>query len=427
VTGSGRRRVRARSRRLLGNLRALDGELRLAVGWTLLAALGWWVHSIALALIGSLGAVTTAVLYAWQRSCLVGLGYRRSVGALRANFGDRVSLEIEITNDKLLPLAWCRIEDVVPAALAIEGVVVGSDQLRSSQLVQLLPILPYQRVRRRFTINCTQRGLHEFGPATITSGDPLGLRARSGQAKPIDRLLVYPKIFALAPAGIVSRVLLGEQRVRFELLQDPSRVAGVRPYRPGDTLRDVDWRSTARCTSLLVREFDPTVTLRVAIFVDFSARFAARLVTPPELEFAISVAASVVVDLAGRKIATGLYSSGVIDGRPLAFPPSTSPAALPELLEGLARASSIGRTPFSGLLLGESGRLARGTSVVVIATDFSEAILLALSELRRRHSVTAIFVDGDRGRPPPGELVDGLLRVAFTDDWAEREVLELAR
>ena len=231
-------------------LRNLDHELHVALVWLALAGIGWWQRSTPLAIIGVLGALTTGALYVWQRECLVGVTYSRELSQTRAMFDERVTLEIEIVNDKLLPLSWFEVEDDVPSALGIEGGTVVSRGSRGNALVQLLPMLPYQRVRRRLTVVCSRRGEHTFGPALVSSGDPVGLRIRSGRLLDVRHLLVYPKVFALAPAGIASRVLIGEERSRFELLEDPSRFAGVREYRPGDPLRHVDWRATARSTAL---------------------------------------------------------------------------------------------------------------------------------------------------------------------------------
>lgn len=319
------------------SLRDLDHQLYVALAWLVLAGIGWWLRSTPLAIIGVLGALTTGALYLWQRECLVGVTYRRKLGQTRATFDERVSLEIEVLNDKILPLSWFRVEDDVPSALSIEGGTVVAKRINVNILVNLLPMLPYQRVRRQLCVVCNQRGEHTFGPSLLSSGDPVGLRIRSKRVLDVQHLLVYPKVFAIAPAGIASHVLIGEERSRFELVQDPSRFAGVREYRPGDPLRHVDWRATARSTALLVRQFEPSVTFRVALFVDFQvALFRAWVADTGELEFTIAVAASIISELSQRKIATGLFSSGVVAGNPLAYPPSGSPAALPTMLEALA-------------------------------------------------------------------------------------------
>lgn len=406
-------------------LRDLDHEIAVALGWLVLAGIGWWRHSLPIAIIGLLGALTTVALYVWFRFCLTGVSYTRSLSQSRATFNERISLDVEILNDKLLPLAWFRAEDEVPAALRIEGgtIVEGG---YNNVLVNLLPLLPYQRVRRHHTVVCTRRGEHTFGGVGLSSGDPVGLRSRSRALTERQRLLVYPKVFALAPAGIASRVLVGDDRSRFELIQDPSRVAGVREYRAGDPLKYVDWRATARSTTLLVRQFEPSVSLRVALFIDFRlGQLRGGPAAADALEFTIAVGASLLSDLALRKVAVGLYSSGSTDGSPIAFPPSTAPTALPTMLESLARASAFGLVRFPEVLSAESGKLQRGTSVVTVATDYTEPTMVAIAELRRRHPVTAIFVEGPHGSAPPAGLVDAVLRTRYEADWAEREVLEL--
>src|SRR6267378_7786001 len=62
----------------------------------------------------------------WERYCLVGLGYRRSLGQTRAFFGEQVPLTLEVVNEKPLPLAWREVEDNVPGlGLALNPAHVG--------------------------------------------------------------------------------------------------------------------------------------------------------------------------------------------------------------------------------------------------------------------------------------------------------------
>ena len=63
----------------------------------------------------------TVVSRVWDRYCLVGLGYRRTLGQTRAFFGEEVPLTLEIVNAKPLPLAWLEIEDAVPGQGVEQG------------------------------------------------------------------------------------------------------------------------------------------------------------------------------------------------------------------------------------------------------------------------------------------------------------------
>jgi uncharacterized protein (DUF58 family) len=412
----------------VSRLRRLHEEIGTAYFWLALAVVGWLARSVPLALVGTLGTLSAVALYFWARLSLVGVGYRRHVDRTRAMFGERITLEIEIVNDKLLPISWLQIQDEVPSLLTIEGGTVVPHPGFVGTLVHVVPMLPYQRIRSRLTVIATHRGEFTFGPAKLSSGDPVGIRERSTLTGGMEHLLVYPKVFALAPAGVVSRALIGDLRSRRELIYDPSRTAGVREYRVGDPIRFVDWRATARSTSLMVREFEPSVTPRVAVFLDFSdTTMGLASVDSPELEFAIAAAASLVADLASRKVAVGLFSSGAVAGGPVAIPLSTSPAALPAMLEALARAKPASGGRFAQVLNDVGPTLQRGTSVVVIALRFSPASLAAIAELRRRNSVTAIWAATEQVAPPPSEAFDALLQGRYTSDWQQRQVLELTR
>jgi uncharacterized protein (DUF58 family) len=406
----------------------IDGEWKVAIVAIGLAVTGWWIHSTLLAMAGVVAALTTVVLWISQRECLTGVGYRRTLAQHRATFGEEVALEVELINDKLLPLTWLHVEDAMPLQLTIRGgSIVSGRSDRTRDLQHVLPMLPFQRVRRHLVVVCDRRGVHRFGPARLRSGDPIGYRQRHGTSPATEEILVYPKIFRLDTSGVASRVPLGDHRSNLRLLGDPSRVSGVREYRAGDPLRHVDWRATARSTSLLVREFEPTASLRVAVFVDMAVpQLRWDRPHPDEMEFTVAVAASVASDLAARRVPVGLYSAATVDGRGIAQPPSASPAALPQMLGLLARAGAFGGGTFARSLIEEGSRLQRGNSLVVIAADYPESTLIALAELRRRLPITAIWVATEEGSPPPPELVDTRWEARYGDDWQHQASLELA-
>jgi len=383
---------------------------------------------VLLAFAGILGAVTVLAMWVWQRECLTNVSYRRLLSRERAIFAEEVTLVVELVNDKVLPLTWLRIEDTVPGSLTIRGGTIEEGAARRGAILHLLlPMLPFARVRRRLTVVCDRRGAYTFGPARLESGDPAGYVRRIARLGALDHLLVYPKVFQLEPPGVASRMLLGDRRSSSILLGDPSRVAGVREYRAGDPLRHVDWRATARSPSLLVRVYEPTTALRVALFLDLHAPWTGSRTSSSDLEeFTVAVAASVVADLAARDIGVGLYSAATIDGRPLAYPPRTSPSALPDMLELLARVSAFATVTLADVLASEGGRLRSGISVVVIAADFPARTIAAIADLRRRLPVTAIWVGNEIGAPPPAGTVDAREEVGYVADWKQRTTLELA-
>jgi uncharacterized protein (DUF58 family) len=407
--------------------RRLDGELEAAIALAVLAVIGALLGSLPLSVVGALGALGAVTLHVWQRWCLVGLRYRRCLSAGRADFGEEVVLEVEVVNDKLLPLTWLEVEDLVPANLQLLGATVVTYDALDSRMETVLALLPYQRVRRRIVVRCTERGPHRFGPASLRSGDPLGLEVRELAQPGHDELLVYPKRFAVDVGALASRALLGDSRTRWAPLEDPTRIVGVRAYRPGDPLRSIDWRASARSPGLQVRELESSASRSVALLVDYRIpNTLARREARSQLELVIAVAASLFCELAERRCAVGLWASGALDGAPLAFPCRHGPDQVPTVLEALARTPAMERVPFSAVLAAQVGTLRSGTSLVVVAADFPEPSVLALPQLRRRHHVSAVWVHGPVGQPPPQDVADVTYRVEHTDDWRDQDILDLA-
>ncbi len=411
----------------MSRLQELDGELWALAALLALAVLGAVAGSLPLSLLGALGAVSAATLYLWQRHCLSAVSHSQELSSAHADFGEEVTLQVELVNDKPLPVTWLQVEDPVPSGLVFPGATVTESERCGPALVSVIALLPYQRVRRRLAVRCVERGLHSFGPALLRSGDPLGLRVRESLSGESQQLLVYPKRFALDPGALASRALLGELRATRGPLEDPSNAVGVRPYRPGDPLRSIDWRASARSPGLQVRDPQRSATLATALLVDFRVPLRSRRAEArSQAELVISIAASIFTELVEGRQAVGLFASGVVDGSPIAFPPRRAADQLSLVLEALARVPAVDRVPFSGVLASRVGTLRSGTSVVVIASDFPAATLLVLAELRRRHHLSAVWVHGPLGDPPPEDQVDLLLRVDHEESWRDRETLDLA-
>lgn len=403
--------------------RPLGPEWTVAALGAGLVAGGWVAHAPWVAALGLLVALSVALVVGWGRASLSGVRYERTLQRTRATFGDEVAMDVELVNDKLLPLTWLHVREEVSASLDVRGARTVRSGWRE-ELQFVLPMLPYQRVRRHLTVRCDQRGEHRFGPAEVRSGSPVGSHGRTMEVLDQVTLLVYPKICTLSATGIASRVPLSSGAARASLADDPLRVRGVRPYVAGDPAKHVDWRATARCGELLVRVHDPATAPRVAVFVDVlpPAGLGTRR-TADVMELTISVAASLVSDLAARRVPTGLYSNGTARSFPVARDARSGPAALPDLLELLALLSPAGVVPISRVLAEQRSRVGGGTSVVVVAADFPPATVAAAAELRRRATVGAVWIATGRGRGP--QSVDTRWEVRHDDAWQERSIIEL--
>lgn len=395
---------------------------------TLATALGVWRAQPLLTLAGLFGLLIAGAELLWDRQCLSGLEYERRLSASRAVWGDDVTLTLRLANRKLLPLTWLKTEEVVPLRLPMPMArVIDDPEEHQAYLRHLLPMLPYEQVIRRYTVSCRRRGLFQFGPASLESGDLLGWTRRRLKFARVTELLVYPKVFEIDMPSPLSRRIIGEQAIRRVILTDPSRMVGVRGYQPGDPLRHVEWRASARTQELLVRVFEPTTDLALAIFLNFRVPTLTWISDgTQELEFCISLAASVARWSLDRKYPAGVFGNGACgEEGALRVPPSSNPDQLARILEALALASEFHGKGIGEVLLSEVPQLPFETSAILITASFDYGVLAAIDQVRRQRSLTVFFVRTNQAEAPslPGVPV---ITVQYDDFWEQQDHVQLA-
>lgn len=106
-----------------------------------------------------------------------------------------------------------------------------------------------------FELSYEQRGQHRLGPVELRLTDPLGLVRRSVTVDATDDVLVYPELDRLGGHdGVLQRATdEHEDRAVFDRLRE---------YAPGDPMRDIHWKSSAKRDELLVAEFDDSTGSR---------------------------------------------------------------------------------------------------------------------------------------------------------------------
>ncbi len=271
-------------------------------------------HQPLLLVIGLLILIVTGTTEIWARYCLQDLDYKREFSERRVLFGEEVTLSLSVENLKLLPLPWLETEDSVPSSLTYHGQHLRVS-IRSNSVVfeNLFSTLPYERVTRRYAIQCTARGVHTFGPTVLRSGDVFGFLNREVSLPNWQYLLVYPMVVPLTRFGLPARHPFGDYRAPRRLLEDPSRVIGVRDFTYGDDLRRIHWKATARTMQLQSKIYEPTTTFTLVIFLNVVSQLDAYYGINPELqELSICAAASVADWGLDQGFAVGLYANTIM-------------------------------------------------------------------------------------------------------------------
>jgi uncharacterized protein (DUF58 family) len=340
-----------------------------------------------LTLLSALVLVTAAAAWAWNRVCLHGVEYSRTLSADRVLPGDVVTMTITVVNRKPLPLPWLAIDEELSDGLHVLDRPTTPSGSSGRQALRIATGLrAFERVTWRIEIACRVRGLHGIGPGTLRSGDLFGFFTNR-RALPIGQpILVYPRTVDLPDLALPSREPLGDIRAARVLLADPSRVVGVRDYRTDDPFRSIHWKATARQGKLQVRVPEPTTALRLGIFVNLDTFDHYWEGLDLELsERAIVAAASLARWAERARYATGVYANGLVAGsdQTLRVPPGRGVGQLPRILEGLAKVSPFSTVPFARVVAAEAPRFPFGATFAIVTSRMPDALAGLLLQLLR--------------------------------------------
>lgn len=355
--------------------------------------------------------VFAAIGWLWNSLSLWGLFYERDFSEIRAFQGETIELTLLVRNQKPLPLTWLNIHDTFPPELPIIDSAQSSKTMITNPATNLAEFHSFwmlgifQRVARRYQIDCSVRGFHDFGPATLNTGDGFGFFSCTARLPTKQRLIVYPKLYSVAELQLPSKNPFGESRAQQSLFEDPLRTVGIREWQSWDSQRRVHWKATARHQQLLSRVYEPSEELQVLFFLNVATMQRHWHGYLPELqERTISVAGSLATMAAEERLAVGLIANGALPGgdQPIRQLPGRNPNQLIRLLELLAAVTPFATAPIEALLLEEAPRLPWGATLVVVTAIAHNELLATLLELADAGRRVVLFTLAEE---PPKQLL----------------------
>jgi uncharacterized protein (DUF58 family) len=367
----------------------------------------------------------------WGRYCLSGVSYARRFDTQRLFCGETLELWIEIVNAKPLPLAWLKAEDEFPLDFAVERVELGtSSKPHRRTLTNLLSLRWYERVRRRYRLTAEQRGAFEFGPVALSSGDIFGFRMRTLDLPDRQTVLVYPRVVPVEGLGLRAARPGGELAAPRRVIEDPLRLAGVRDYVPGDSVRHIHWKGTARRGTLQTRVFEPAAAQHLVVFLNGQTlERAFEGILTDLFETAIVVAASLAQAGLEARHPVGLFTNNSVReaARRVRLPASRHSDQMARILETLAQMTHFTQMPFDHLLRVEAPLLAFGSTVIAVSALVNDEILAALLALHDTgHPVALVVVaDPEAAAPALNHVPEQFPVYVVRENWFALDTLEL--
>jgi uncharacterized protein (DUF58 family) len=273
-------------------------------GWSLVgAAGGLYLGARLLGLVQlAVLAVATALLlvasYVWVRAKKPTLTARRELHErLQVGVEGRVDLAVQATERT--------------ATLAIAD---AFDRGRRAARFLLPPLAAGEDARAAYRFPTDRRGRFEVGPLRATLTDAFGLVSSTRRVLGVEEVIVYPRVHEITPPPEVGGLDLDRDHPRVRARVEPSGdFMTLRDYAPGDDLRHVHWRSTARRGNLMMRQNETRRRAPVLLLLDVRPSAHDRASFERAVEACASIATA--LDRAGRPFEV-LLSSGIVIGTP---------------------------------------------------------------------------------------------------------------
>jgi uncharacterized protein (DUF58 family) len=157
-------------------------------------------------------------------------------------------------------------------------------------------------------LRCSTWGLHDVGAFEARARDALRVVVWEARYERVKRIKAYPRPETLARilSPVETQAFTGSEVARIK--GEGIEYADIRDYAPGDRVRSINWRASARKTSLVVNERHPERNTDVVLFVDsFEDVRGPRHST---LDAAVRAAATIATRYLERRDRVGLVSYG---------------------------------------------------------------------------------------------------------------------
>jgi len=314
--------------------------------------------------------------------------------------GEEAELVEVVRNDSPFALPWLRLESQISPYIQLgkQKELHVSDEM---YYCSLFTLMPYQQIRRKHYVKFLRRGYYNLGNASLTAGDLLGFTNFHKGQELSSPVVVYPRLLEDNEIPNLMSRMVGELSRRPQLLRDPFLVRGIRPYVPGDPVRDIHWPATARTGQTQVRIHDYTTRTRLLVVLNgqyLDVQFSDTLPESkePMMEYGISLAATMCTRALQDGLAAGFASNLSVkeSSDPTLLLPADGAARTEEILATCARLDYKSRQKFPAFL--DSLGVHSGLDILILSCYDSEAIQNAIASLRSSgNQVTLHLLEGD--------------------------------
>jgi uncharacterized protein (DUF58 family) len=283
----------------------------------------------------------------------------RRIAPESAFVGEPIAVELVLRNDKSF---------FASSLMAVTDTLANDrERLPTGVLITRVPAKDERSAR--YQVLLMQRGRYQLGPVYVGSRFPLGIVERGLVFDLPGEILVAPRLGWLTPRW------RREHGLADELMHRPNTKAGmyedefhrIREYRPGDNPRLIHWRSSAKQSQLMVREFHQSRNQSLIVLLDLFEPDSPTFDEEHRVELAVSFAATICLDQMRQSRDSSLFVASAGETL-LEWSVKTGPASQESLMKFFAIVEAGPDPPMDQAVSFAVRERGIGTRIVIIST-----------------------------------------------------------
>ena len=365
--------------------------LGVSFGFLLLCALSMGNRTYLL--LSLLIAIAWGLAYVSVRTAEKSVRVSHGLNNTRVNRGDTVAMEVSVSHKSILPIA--------PVSLRMRA--TSNTPAGNIYLTELGRRT--QKVAYRFAADHV--GAMFPGVESFTVSDVFGLFQK--EHKPDSEgheLLVLPVPFDVEPLKFAAGDMGVETMKR--AMEDPSSPSDFRGYQPGDPLKRIHWKMSARKREIMIRQFEEPALPDALVLMDTSAPALPEGMDPGKVSFlqdaVLETAASVVNCQISHENPVRLP---LVGDRPMEY---HGTMGLPILLEELARCTFNETQQFERVILMQMNDLRKTGAVVIVTTRLTSVLVDLIGRMKRMGPNVRLYLVTFRPKEPALQGLVGRLQ-----------------
>ncbi len=285
-----------------------------------------------------LGAFAVYLLQGILYSYFWDKGLSAEISFSRAEIGEGESCELKevIINRKLLPVPMLHVKFQTDKSLEFQNEknVSVSDRCYKNDIFSLMM---YQKITRTLTFTGTKRGLYQIDRLDLVSTDLFMKENLLDSVENHAQLLVYPCTVDMERITVPFKSLMGMVLTRQYAYEDPFEFRGIRQYQSYDSMKDINWKASAKTGEFKVNVHDYTARQEVVFLLNIKDE--TFLEYNNLKEESIRLVNSLAGLLSAKGMPVGLISNGkdILTGEELVLDTGSGRPHMQAIREQLAR------------------------------------------------------------------------------------------